>query len=87
MANDHNDNLAQYIEQATKLIEQKAAIQEKLASVRQLVRLTVDAGFGSPEQVAWVNEYLPRKSRATAEERIDTLTKQLAEATAKAAKK
>lgn len=81
---DHNENLADYIDQAVDLLKQKSVIQTTLASVRQLVRLTVDAGFGSPEQIAWVDENLPKKSRQSAEERIEGLQKQLADAVAKA---
>ena len=81
---DHNENLADYIDQAVDLLEEKSAIQTKLASVRQLVRLTVDAGFGSAEQVTWVEKNLPKKSRQSAEERIAGLQQQLADAQAKA---
>jgi hypothetical protein len=87
MANETNATLTEAIEQATTLLDQKTAVAEKLVQTRQLCRLLVGSGLGSPEQIAWVNEYLPKKERATADERIANLQEQLTKATAKAAAK
>lgn len=87
MANETNATLGEAIEQATILIEQKTTITEKLTQTRQLCRLLVGSGLGDAEQIAWVNEYLPKKERNSAEDRIAVLQDQLAKATAKAAAK
>lgn len=55
--------LATAIASANELIGQKAVVLSALQERRELATLLIRAGSGSREQVAWVREYLPRKSR------------------------
>lgn len=55
--------LTNCINRATTLIEQKAEVLAGIQECRELATLLTRTGSGSPEQVAWVRFYLPRKSR------------------------
>jgi hypothetical protein len=56
--------LTNCINRANTLIEQKAEVLAGLQQCRELATLLTQTGSGSREQVAWVREYLPRKSRS-----------------------
>lgn len=55
--------LANCINRANALLEQKVTVLSGLQECRELATLLTRTGSGSREQVAWVREYLPRKSR------------------------
>lgn len=60
--------LTNCINRASTLIEQKATVLSGIQECRELATLLTRTGSGSPEQVAWVRFYLPRKQRKTAEQ-------------------
>jgi hypothetical protein len=53
------------IQRAAGLIEAKHAIQADLQQSRDFLAFAVKGDDVSAEQVAWVNEYLPKRNRAT----------------------
>lgn len=57
--------LANAINTARSLLEQKKDVLAKLQEAREYSTMSVNMGNGSPEQVAWVRFYLPRKKRST----------------------
>jgi len=56
--------LTNCINRANTLLEQKVEVLAGLQQCRELATLLTQTGSGSREQVAWVREYLPRKSRS-----------------------
>src|SRR5271165_1742071 len=65
--NPHDDLLAQKIDFATDVLSRKADLLKELQDVRELTTLLIKTGTGSPEQVAWVRFYLPRKTHKKGE--------------------
>lgn len=63
--NPEDATVAQKIDQAILLLEERKTLNEKVSKVRELLTLLTETGSGSREQVAWVRFFLPRKTRKT----------------------
>lgn len=73
MDREANQLVAEKIEQANALLEEKKDVLARIGDVRELLTLLVNTGTGSYEQVAWIRFYLPRKTRKDgADEMPDT---------------
>jgi hypothetical protein len=58
-----NINVAGLIKEADQAIQQKAESTEKVAALRTILRLSVNAGEATDEQASWIEETFPIRAR------------------------
>jgi hypothetical protein len=58
-----NINVAGLIKEADQAIRDRAALTEKVAGLRELLRYSVKAGEANEEQATWILEAFPPRQR------------------------
>jgi hypothetical protein len=78
-----NMNVGGLIKDADAAITEKAKAVDRVAALRDILRLAVRAKEATKEQADWIESAFPSRERKTAEERVQELERQLAKASSK----
>lgn len=58
-----NVNVKGLIKEASAAIDEKNAIRDKVAALREILRFSVQAGEATEEEAAWIAEAFPARQR------------------------